>query len=535
MSNRYAVACARALAFFGKQRDPSLLVLLRRIAWELLYLAPEGTADLALVVRNPDSRMIIGHAREHTALPPDTLKGLVLEHERRESVLLVKDHALDGASFVDAAPRSSVLCRLRAPLGISPRRECFLWLGLYAVAHPRLIQEARDMEHELTDWFEDYEGVVASIVQSATRITALEEKERELAAVLHDVRAPVGSLKYLLREISKADKNDDDIASTVSDELSYMESLLTSLSPSHVERARIQLMGCNVDEVVGRVVHRCAADGLREGVSISLNGALEGVGARIPDIEFERVLSNIIGNAIRYSKRGAVAVSVGSDRNRVFVKVRDTGPGIDPRILTELRGPLAKTVSSSSGWGMGLLSSKRRIEKYAGELCIASSTAHGTTIEIMVPRGSDISTRVAEPREARVERPPVESIDLVIVDDDDQQVSSLQRLLANSGLAVRGANSVAEAATVVSSASVKAVLCDAHMPDGGALQLIEMLKERGISSRVAVASGDGSEDLLYRCAAHGAREFFCKPVELGPLLSWVRSNGTDEDPATRVS
>jgi DNA-binding NtrC family response regulator len=67
------------------------------------------------------------------------------------------------------------------------------------------------------------------------------------------------------------------------------------------------------------------------------------------------------------------------------------------------------------------------------------------------------------------------------------------------------------------------------MPDGGALQLIEIFKDRGIQARVAVASGDGSEELLYRCAAHGAREFFCKPVEIEPLLSWVRSDGPDEE------
>jgi CheY-like chemotaxis protein/anti-sigma regulatory factor (Ser/Thr protein kinase) len=400
---------------------------------------------------------------------------------------------------------------------------------LYAVAHARLVEEARKIAQELGTWFEEYEGVVSAIIQNASRVSDLEEKERELAAVLHDVRAPVGGLKYLLTELSSGNVQDSTIVSSVSQELSYMESLLASLSPAQVERSRFHLGLCNADEVVRRVANRCRAEGKREGVSVVIDSAARGISARIPDIEFERILSNILGNAVRYARGGDVRVSMRGDRTRVVVVVSDTGPGIDPRILAELRESHTKTVSSSSGWGMGLISSKRRIERYAGELCIASSTPQGTTIEIIVPRGPDIveaQTNLAGPS---WNGPSTESIDLIIVDDDEQQVSSLQRLLGSSGLAVRGATSIAEAAEVVASGAVRAVLCDATMPDGGALQLIEIFKDRGIQARVAVASGDGSEELLYRCAAHGAREFFCKPVEIEPLLSWVRSDGPDEE------
>jgi signal transduction histidine kinase/ActR/RegA family two-component response regulator len=523
MSKGCAVACARALAFFAVQREPSVLMLLRRIAWELLYLAPEGTADLALVVRSSDGRLMVGNAREHMALPSDTLKGLVLEHERRESILMVKDHALDGASFIDAAPRSSVSCRIVTPIGLSARRECFLWVGLYAVAHSRIVEEVREISSELAGWFEQYEGVVSAIISTSSRVADLEEKERELAAVLHDVRAPVGGLKYLLTQFPLSAESDATIISSVSQELSYMENLLASLSPAQVDRSRFHLGVCNADDVVRRVVARCRSEGTREGVSIVVDSALRGIGARIPDIELERVLSNILGNAIRYSRAGDVNVTLRCDRNRVVVVVSDTGPGIDPRILAELREPHCRTVSSSSGWGMGLVSSKRRIERYAGELCVASSSERGTTIEIVLPRGPDLSSASPQNEDRAVVGAATEAIDLIIVDDDEQQVAALQRVLGTSGLTVRGATSVAEAATMAASAATKAVLCDATMPDGGALKLIELFKERGINTRIAVASGDGSEDLLYRCAAHGAREFFCKPVDIGPLLSWVRS------------
>ncbi len=535
MSKGCAVACARALAFFAAQREPSVLMLLRRIAWELLYLAPEGTADLALVVRSSDDRLVVGNAREHMALPPDTLKGLVLEHERRESVLMVKDHALDGARFIDAAPRSSVLCRVPVPVGISARRECFLWVGLYAVAHSRIVEEVREMSSELAAWFEHYEGVVSAIIGASTRVVTLEESERELSTVLHDVRAPIGGLKYLLTQLPDGMETDTGILTSVSQELSYMESLLASLSPARAERSRFHLGVCNSDEVVRRVAARCRSEGMRAGVSIVVDSVCQGVGARIPDIELERVLSNILLNAIRYSHAGDVSVTVRCDSNRVVVVVSDTGPGIDPQILAELREPLCRTVASSSGWGLGLVSSKRRIERYAGELTVASSSERGTTIEIVVPRGPDLTSPPPHNDDRADIGVITESIDLIIVDDDEQQVASLQRVLGASGLTVRGATSITEAATMAESVKTTAVLCDATMPDGGVLKLIELFKERGIATRVAVASGDGSEDLLYRCAAHGAREFFCKPVEIAPVLSWVRSEESEVRRVTPVS
>jgi len=519
----YASACARALTFFSTHREPTVIVLLRRIAWELLYLAPEGTADLAIIMRAPEGPLVVGHAREHMALPIDILKGLVFEHERRESVFLVKDHALDGASFVDAAPRSSVLCRLSVPSGVSPRRECFLWLGLYAVAHARVVEEVQEIAQQLGLWFDQYEGVISAVIGHATRLSSLEEKERELAAILHDVRAPVGGLKYLLTELSSGGIEQSWAATGIRHELAYMENLLATISPAQGENGRFQLEICDADQVVRRVVDRCMVEGCREGLDIVVESSARCVSARIPDVELERVLSNILGNAMRYSSQGKVGLSVRADRSRVVIVVSDTGPGIEPRILKELEDPQSKTVSNASGWGMGLISSKRRIERYGGDLCITSSTERGTTIEVYAPRGPDLRLASSDREDPSVATACVDSVDLVIVDDDEQQVLSMQRVLTRSGLSVRGATSVAEAARLVDSTSARAVLCDATMPDGGALQLMEIFKERGVKSKVAVASGDGSEDLLYRCAAHGAREFFCKPVEIEPLLSWVRS------------
>jgi DNA-binding response OmpR family regulator len=61
------------------------------------------------------------------------------------------------------------------------------------------------------------------------------------------------------------------------------------------------------------------------------------------------------------------------------------------------------------------------------------------------------------------------------------------------------------------------------MPDGGAERLLRILANRGDAPSVAVVSGDGSEEFLYRLAALGAKEFFAKPVRHRELIDWMRN------------
>jgi DNA-binding NarL/FixJ family response regulator len=60
------------------------------------------------------------------------------------------------------------------------------------------------------------------------------------------------------------------------------------------------------------------------------------------------------------------------------------------------------------------------------------------------------------------------------------------------------------------------------MPDGGAERLLPILSTCSNAPRLAVISGDSSDDYLYRLAALGAQAFFTKPVEVDEVVAWVR-------------
>ena len=115
------------------------------------------------------------------------------------------------------------------------------------------------------------------------------------------------------------------------------------------------------------------------------------------------------------------------------------------------------------------------------------------------------------------------TVDVFIVDDDEEHARSLARLVRSLGFSAEVAGSVERIVgnNAVSNDSV--VLCDGRMPDGGAERLLKVLSARADAPSVAVVSGDGSEDFLYRLAALGAKEFFAKPVRHRELADWIRS------------
>jgi signal transduction histidine kinase len=105
----------------------------------------------------------------------------------------------------------------------------------------------------------------------------------------------------------------------------------------------------------------------------------------------ERVLHNLIGNAVKYSPRGTpVDVAVQTQEQWAVVTVRDQGVGIpaedQPRIFT--RFFRASTSRGVKGTGIGLAGSKAIIEQHDGQITVQSAVGRGTTVTVCLPRST---------------------------------------------------------------------------------------------------------------------------------------------------
>jgi signal transduction histidine kinase len=103
--------------------------------------------------------------------------------------------------------------------------------------------------------------------------------------------------------------------------------------------------------------------------------------------KLERALSNLVGNAVKFTQKGCVTISVGRDGGRAVVSVRDTGPGIP----AELRGRLftkfsrAQAARGTEGTGLGLAIAKGFAEAHSGSLEAKDAPGGGTIFTFKVP------------------------------------------------------------------------------------------------------------------------------------------------------
>ncbi|MDQ7041855.1 MAG: HAMP domain-containing sensor histidine kinase, partial [Rhodothermus sp.] len=114
----------------------------------------------------------------------------------------------------------------------------------------------------------------------------------------------------------------------------------------------------------------------------------------------ERVLHNIIGNAIKFTPEGEVVVSVTADEQYVRIAVRDTGEGISeeflPHVFEEFRQESSGTDRAYEGSGLGLAIASRLVNLMDGTIEVDSRKGEGSTFTIVLPRAPEQSAPSGE-------------------------------------------------------------------------------------------------------------------------------------------
>jgi signal transduction histidine kinase/CheY-like chemotaxis protein len=532
MSEQFLAALGRALAFCAAARDSSLEGLIERAAWELHHETSSEFCSLACIVRRRDGSSFVARPRELAALPAESLLGMLVEEGGIRVSCRVRDHALDTIRFIDARFRTSILVRISVPQMLLPEGEGALWFGLQGVATPKKVELAQQLGKSFSEWLTTYAPVVVSMQAVHGRVRQLQDRLAEMTSIAHDARAPVGALQYLLVDLVADYPEVHGEAARLRQELAYVDALLGKFSPNEAPRSQESSNTVDVCRVVQRVCQRFVPEitsyggrfvyAFPEGASVS---------AASPELDFERLVSNIIGNAVRYAGKDEIRIEVVSGKTgAVSLFVSDRGPGVPRSVVDALRlGVIVDgTVQGASGWGVGLVSCKRRLKELGGDLTV-ESTSGGSTVAIILPQAH--ASRIAELGGKDTERESASvttgddiaaGCELVLIDDDTDHTESLERVLKRAHITTRSFSSVSAAMEHIQRSPHARVVCDAHMPDGGAEKLLHMVTALQRIVPCAVMSGESSDDALYRYAALGAREFFPKPAPIERLIAWAR-------------
>lgn len=223
----------------------------------------------------------------------------------------------------------------------------------------------------------------------------VEQMRQELVAnVSHDLRTPLASIQgYLETLLMKKDDLDDErferylktsLRSTeklrnLVDELFELSKLEANERPLHVEPLAI-------DDLIHDIILNLKIDARDKGVTLDaiLPKDLPQVKADIALVD--RVLQNLISNSIKFCSEGdTIRVSADLKDEHVFVKVTDTGEGIDSNELPNIFNRFHRGDTKKAGTGLGLAIVKNVLELHDSEYHIESEKGKGTTFTFSLP------------------------------------------------------------------------------------------------------------------------------------------------------
>jgi len=180
----------------------------------------------------------------------------------------------------------------------------------------------------------------------------------------------------------------------------------------------------------------------------------------------ERVLSNLLSNAVRYTEEGAIWLGFRRAGRSAggFIEVRDSGIGIAPeeheRIFEEFYQVANPHRDARQGHGLGLPTVKRLVGMLGGELQLRSAPGRGSVFRFPVHAG-DAGGVVANLNETVAGAPVGDGRRVLCIDDEPSILEGLTRLLGRWGCTVRGARDETAALAALEDGFVPdAVLCD---------------------------------------------------------------------------
>ena len=371
--------------------------------------------------------------------------------------------------------------------------------------------------------------------QSETLRSATASRTRFLAGASHELRTPINSILGLTRLLqAKADgpltpeqEKQVGFIKSSADALAELVDDLLDLARMDAGRVTVRPERFSVDALFGTLRGMLRPLASDPGVALVFDDP-----QGLPELENDegkiaQVLRNLVSNALKFTERGEVRVTVGPgpDGDTMVFAVRDTGIGIAPedreRVFEEFMQLDSHIQRRVKGTGLGLTVSRRLAEALGGRITLESALGVGSTFTLVVPRLHPEAAEMERLRERSRQLDP-SLAPVLVVEDDRQTLFLYERLLADSGFQVLPARSVDEARALLTRVRPSAIVLDVVLEGETTWGFLADLKHdpltRDIPTLVVTVV-----DREQKARALGADEFCIKPMEQEWLLRKLRA------------
>lgn len=369
---------------------------------------------------------------------------------------------------------------------------------------------------------------------------ALNAKSQFLSSMSHEIRTPLNAIVGLTDILLNMPQNEENMEYLCSikhssDNLLNIVNDILNFSKTEIGKVVFEKIDFNLEEQINELQK---AYGLR--ASAKQISFYTEIGQDIPTMltgdpyRLNQILFNLIGNAIKFTEQGKVALNVflvkrDDDNLTLRFEISDTGIGIPEdkleKIFESFTQASSDTTRKFGGTGLGLAITKNLVVQQQGTIYVKSEENKGSTFVVELPFTVTLHTE-GKPTNIFIDQKPLSQLKVLVAEDNGLNQLIIKKLLDEWQVSYQIVNNGKEAVEFMIHNQVDLVLMDLHMPEMDGIQAASVIRNRNTEVLnpdipIIAFTADAFPETKIKVLESGMNDFITKPFKKEELYTKI--------------
>ena len=368
-------------------------------------------------------------------------------------------------------------------------------------------------------------------------------KSAFLANMSHEIRTPLNAIvgfSHLIAESDDAEERKTYYNIVNANNERLLQLINEILDLSKIESGTIEFsFGPASLHNLCREVHDAHIFRTPQGVSLVYESSDESLMIETDKNRVFQVISNLIGNAVKFTKEGSISYGYKLVDNQIVFHVTDTGTGIEPEKVGRVFERFAKLNNHAQGTGLGLSICKSIVERLGGKISVNSEFGKGTTFTFTLPytiaNPANVDSSKKENGEGNIAgiasagKTADSNVDssvntrhacILVAEDTDSNFDLLEAILGKDHQLIRAHDGM-EAVTMFDEVKPDLILMDIKMPNLDGLEATKIIRELSATVPIIAQSAFAYEQDRKAAEEAGCNDFIAKPIADDKLKAMI--------------